>query len=102
MRLRIATILALATACTSAEREVAPAGDVGGTLIIALPAEPPTLMPPLLRYTQEKEVADQVFDFLAEIGPDLNSFGDAGFTPRLAESWRWAADSLSIAFRIQL
>lgn len=100
MRLRIATILAFAAACTSSERDVAPVGDVGGTLIIALPAEPSTMMPPLLRYAQEKEIADQVFDFLAEIGPDLNSFGDAGFTPRLAESWQWAADSLSIAFRL--
>ena len=100
MRLRIALIPVFAAACAPPERDVAPAGDVGGTLIIALPAEPPTLMPPLIRYAQEKEIADQVFDFLAEIGPDLNSLGDAGFTPRLAESWQWAADSLSIAFRL--
>jgi len=100
MRLRIATILALAAACTSGDRGPTPAGDTGGTLVIALPVEPPTLMPPLIRYATEKEIADQIFDFLAEIGPDLNTLGDAGFTPRLAESWQWSRDSLSIAFRL--
>src|SRR5262245_51149340 len=96
-RLTIATILAL-SACTSAER--APAGDVGGTLLIALPAEPATLLPVYLEQIQEKEIADQIFDVLAEIGPDLNTLGDAGWSPRLAESWKWAADSQSIAFRL--
>jgi peptide/nickel transport system substrate-binding protein len=57
-------------------------------------------MPPLIRQTNEKEIADQVFDYLADIGPELNTLGDAGFTPRLAESWQWASDSLSIAFRL--
>lgn len=58
-------------------------------------------MPPLLRSLQEKEIADQVFDVLAEIGPSLNTFGDAGWTPRLAESWQWSNDSLSIAFKLR-
>jgi peptide/nickel transport system substrate-binding protein len=93
-------ILAFAAACTSAERGAAPAGDIGGTLLIALPVEPATLMPPLIRQANEKEIADQIFDFLADIGPDLNTLGDAGFTPRLAESWQWSGDSLSIAFRL--
>jgi peptide/nickel transport system substrate-binding protein len=99
MRFRLATILAMTAACSSAERD-ANAGDVGGTLVIALPVEPATLMPPLIRLAQEKEIADQVFDMLAEIGPDVNTLSDAGWTPRLAESWQWSADSLSIAFRL--
>ena len=41
-----------------------------------------------------------VFDRLAEIGPALGTIGDAGFAPRLAKSWAWAADSLSIAFSL--
>lgn len=100
MRLRLATILAITAACTSTDRGDATAGDTGGTLVIALPAEPGTLMPPLLRMTQEKQVADQVFDVLAEIAPDLNTLGDAGWKPRLARSWQWSADSLSIAFSL--
>jgi peptide/nickel transport system substrate-binding protein len=30
----------------------------------------------------------------------MNTFGDAGFRPRLAGSWEWSPDSLSIAFKI--
>ena len=97
-RLTIATILTLSAACSPAER--APAGDIGGALVIALPVEPQTLMPMYLARTQEKEVADQIFDVLAEIGPDLNTYSDTGWTPRVADSWQWSADSLSIAFRL--
>ena len=35
---------------------------------------------------------------LAEIGPELNTVGDRGFTGQLAERWEWAADSMSIVF----
>lgn len=94
-------MLAFTTAaCTSTERSATPGGEIGGTLVIAMPAEPGTLMPPLMVMLQEKVIADQIFDMLAEIGPDLNTLGDEGFTPRLAESWQWAADSLSISFRL--
>jgi peptide/nickel transport system substrate-binding protein len=50
---------------------------------------------------QEKQIADQVYDLLADFGPDVNTFGDAGWTPRLAGSWEWASDSLSITFRLE-
>lgn len=98
LRLSVATLLVVA--CSSPERGDAPTGDVGGTLTIALPAEPSTLMPLLVQSAQEKEVADQIFDALAEIGPDLNTFSDSGWTPRIAESWQWGADSLSLAFKL--
>jgi peptide/nickel transport system substrate-binding protein len=49
---------------------------------------------------QGKQIGDQIFDNLADIGPNLNTVGDAGFTPRLARSWRWSADSMSIDFAI--
>ena len=101
LRFRFAIVAAFtAAACTSADRNATPAGEIGGTLIIALPAEPQTLMPPLVRNANEKVIADQIFDVLAEIGPDLNTYGDSGWTPKLAESWQWSADSLSIAFRL--
>lgn len=100
MRLRLAGMLAFAVACGSPGEDTPAAGDTGGTLIIALPVEPSTLMPPTMLQASEKEIADQVFDPLADIGADLNTIGDEGFTPRLAESWQWAPDSLSIAFRI--
>jgi peptide/nickel transport system substrate-binding protein len=75
-------------------------GDVGGTLVIAAPAEVSSLLPPLAIGGPDKQVVDQLFDPLADIGPDLNTVGDAGWTARLAQSWTWSRDSLSIAFHL--
>jgi peptide/nickel transport system substrate-binding protein len=97
---RVGVAMLLATiACSSSETE-STAGDIGGTLLIALPVEPGTILPPFLGASHEKEVSEQLFDVLADIGPDLNTIGDAGWTPRLAESWQWSADSMSIAFKL--
>jgi peptide/nickel transport system substrate-binding protein len=73
---------------------------VGGTILLSSAADADVLFPPLTLSVQGKEVVDQVFDNLADIGPSLNTVGDAGFTPRLADRWRWSADSLSVAFHI--
>ena len=72
----------------------------GGTLVVALPAEPSSLFPPFALSQQERLVVDQVFEHLADIGDDLNVAGDKGFLPRLAEKWAWSSDSLSIAFHL--
>ena len=45
-------------------------------------------------------VVGLVFDRLADISDKLETAGDKTFTPRLAKSWAWAPDSLSIAFSI--
>lgn len=92
--------LALLLGCGGADRGGAAAGETGGTLIIAMPAEPTTLLPPVSDASQDAAVIDALFDRLAEIGPTLETFGDRGFRPRLASSWTWANDSLSIAFTI--
>ncbi|HZI28235.1 MAG TPA: peptide ABC transporter substrate-binding protein [Gemmatimonadaceae bacterium] len=92
-------MLAATVACTSPENG-ATVGDVGGTLVIALPAEPRSVLPPFLSGSQEREISEQLFDVLADIGPDLNTIGDVGWKPRLAESWQWSADSMSIAFKL--
>lgn len=97
-RLGVATLVA-AVACTSQDAGSAN-GEIGGTLLIALPAEPGTILPPYLGGLHEKEISEQIFDVLADIGPDLNTIGDAGWTPRLAESWQWSTDSLSITFKL--
>jgi peptide/nickel transport system substrate-binding protein len=80
-------------ACSSDKR-------VGGTIVLSTAADADILFPPLTLSVQGKEVVDQVFDNLADIGPSLNTVGDAGFRPRLADRWRWSADSLSVAFHI--
>ena len=83
----------LLSGCSSDKR-------VGGTIVLASAADADVLFPPLTLSVQGKEVVDQVFDNLADIGPSLNTVGDAGFTPRLADRWRWSHDSLSVAFHI--
>src|SRR2546430_10886596 len=72
----------------------------GGTLIIANPADPDILFPPLMQNLQSKQVVDLLFDHLAEVGDDLNIVGDRGFSARLAQKWSWAPDSMSIAFQL--
>ncbi len=62
--------------------------------------EPSPLFPPLTADIVSRIVIDQVYDRLAEIGPAMNTIGDVGFQPRLARSWTWSADSLSIAFSL--
>lgn len=98
---RSRAILALVclVACTPASQDAA-SGDEGGTLVIAAPTDPRTLLPLFAGGVAEKQVIDQVFDVLAEIPADLNTLGDKGWTPRLASSWSWSTDSLSITFRL--
>lgn len=92
LSIALPAILILA-ACSSDRR-------LGGTIVISSAADADVLFPPLTLSLQGRQVTDQLFDNLADIGPALNTVGDAGFTPRLADSWRWSKDSLSVAFHI--
>ena len=92
LSITLATTLLLA-ACSSERR-------VGGTIVISTPADADILFPPLILSVQGKQVVDQIFDNLADVGPSLNTIGDAGFTPRLADRWRWSPDSSWVAFHI--
>jgi peptide/nickel transport system substrate-binding protein len=96
VRLAGPCLLFALAACADRGTDVA----TGGTIVIGVPASwnpgPPAVIVDIVSRT----VADQIYDRLAEIGPRLNTIGDAGFEPRLARRWTWAADSLSIAFEI--
>lgn len=91
----------LLAACTDRPGATGDDEDTGGTLVIALPGtgiSPP--FPPASVDNMSRMVVDQVYDRLAEIGPDLNTVGDRGYTPRLARRWEWAPDSMSIVFHL--
>ena len=99
-RLCVTSIAAFALlACQKSD---APAGvsDHGGTLVISASGDPETLLPPLSSTVSGKIIGDLVYDHLAEVGDSMNTVGDTGFQPRLAKSWTWSPDSLSIAFAI--
>ncbi|MBV9881352.1 MAG: peptide ABC transporter substrate-binding protein [Gemmatirosa sp.] len=98
--LGVVLLLALLAGCRGSDSRAAASGEDGGTVVVSVPAEPNTLFPPLVSGTQAIAIVAQVFDRLAEIGDSLNAVGDAGFRPRLARSWKWAPDSLSIAFSL--
>lgn len=88
-----------ALACTERPRE-SDRGDAGGTLVIGTPGTANPLIPPLTTDLTARQITDNIYETLAEIGPELRTVGDEGFEPRLARSWQWSPDSLSIAFFI--
>lgn len=72
----------------------------GGTIIVTTPAEPSSLNPLFADRSNSRQVSDLIFERLADLRPELNTMGDSGFTPVLAESWEWSADSLRITFTL--
>lgn len=96
----IALAMLVVAACKGSEPSANAGGDVGGTMVVAMPGDVGTLLPGLVASIGDRELTDLLYDRLAEIGDDLNTLGDKGFTPRLAERWDWAPDSLSIAFHL--
>lgn len=101
--MRFRTLLALlplfATACRPGDRQPSD-GEHGGTLVISTGTDAALIFPPVTINPTSAQVEAQVYEHLAEPGERLNMIGDAGWTGRLASSWSWAKDSLSVAFRI--
>lgn len=59
-----------------------------GTAVLFL-AEPGVLLPPVTQTDADFAVTEMVFSKLAELGSSLNTVGDSGFVPALADSWSW-------------
>jgi len=93
-RLHSITLAVLVLSACSSDRRV------GGTIVMSSAADADILFPPLTISLLGKQVTDQIFDNLADIGPALNTVGDVGFTPRLADRWTWSPDSSFVAFHI--
>ncbi len=100
IQLCLVSYLLLLSACEKADESAETAAASGGTVVIAVAADVDALIPPLVSGVQGRQVTDLIFDRLAEIGDSLNTTGDHGFRPRLAERWTWSADSLSISFAL--
>ena len=97
-----AAVAALMAACSSKDSSGTKGGDAsyGGTLVISGVGDAGDMFPPLVNEANARLVLDNVFDRLAEIGEDMSTVGDKSFSPRLAKSWTWSPDSLSVAFAI--
>ncbi|HMG69994.1 MAG TPA: peptide ABC transporter substrate-binding protein [Gemmatimonadaceae bacterium] len=98
--MRYARILCALLLCGCVAGESSSDKNTGGTLAISTGGDPDVLIPSLAQTVQAAQMMDMIFDRLADIGDSLNTLGDKGFTPRLADRWTWSADSLSIAFHI--
>lgn len=72
----------------------------GGTIVIATLDDPGTLFPPFVMTTSAKQISEQVYDYLADVGPSLDTRDEKSYRAELADSWRWSEDSLSLTFHL--
>ena len=66
-------------------------GEYCGTLVIATTGEPDILLPAVSEFSTTRDVTEQLFLKLADLGMSANTIGDEDFQPRLAERWEWDA-----------
>lgn len=93
--LTFAALIIAAVACRG--RDLGPSG---GVLVVSAGADAESLFPPGAIGSQSRAVTELIYDKLADIGPGLNTIGDVGFVPKLARSWEWAPDSLTVTFHL--
>jgi peptide/nickel transport system substrate-binding protein len=97
--LAVIVLAMLAGGCTEQTPGAAPA-DAGGTLVISTTGDPGTLFPPFVMTGQAKQITEQLYDYLADVGPDMDTRNEKGFRQGLSDRWRWSGDSLMLAFHI--
>lgn len=88
-----------ATGCRDTPQRAAE-GPTGGTIVIAATSDPDALFPPAALNMEARQATELIYEYLADVGPSMNTIGDSGFVKELAADWKWAPDSLSIAFTI--
>jgi peptide/nickel transport system substrate-binding protein len=90
----VPTALGLA-ACRETPR--CPSDWCGTAVLFA--GEPAVLLPPVAQTDADLFVTSLIFSRLADVGPALNTVGDSGFVPQLAESWSWD-NTTTLRFRL--
>lgn len=75
------------------------AGQVPGTVVFAIPADPTLPLPALSDQTFNTDLADQLFLRLAILGPTFRTAGDNAMTPMLARRWQ-RVDPLTLVFEL--
>src|SRR6185436_2813435 len=74
--------------------------ETGGTLVISTQQDPGTLFPPFIQTVAAKQISEQIYDYLADVGPGFDAGNEKDYRSELADGWRWSSDSLSIAFHV--
>ena len=86
------------TACTEPQPSQP---ERGGTVVIATTSDADILFPPLVQRTTARQVTELIYDYLTEVSPSLNTVDDRTFARRLAKSWDWSNDSMSLAVHLE-
>src|SRR6266511_3610563 len=89
----------LLVALASCERRGGCTGDYCGALVFAAAGEPDILLPPVTQQAYARDVLEQIFLKLADLGPSGNTVGDEDFQPLLAERWEWDGP-LTLVFHV--
>src|SRR6266511_2070912 len=89
----------LLVALASCERRGGCTGDYCGALVFAAAGEPDILLPPVTQQAYARDVIEQIFLKLADLGPSGNTVGDEDFQPLLAERWEWDGP-LTLVFHV--
>src|SRR5437868_3126811 len=98
---RAVTVLLGVTACACADNLRQQTGvESGGTLVIYAPQDPGTLFPPFVETSAGKQITEQIYDYLADVGPAFDARDEKDYRRELADGWRWSSDSLSLAFHV--
>src|SRR5882724_4562222 len=100
MRGMIAILCGLLAAGCSEKVSTEVAAENGGTLVIATTQDPGTLFPPFVETAPAKQITEQIYDYLADVGPNLDTRDENAYRRQLADGWHWSNDSLSLAFHL--
>src|SRR5574341_628094 len=90
------TIALLAAGC---ERRAGCAGEYCGTLVFVATGQPDILLPPVSDQALARDIFDQIFLKLADVGMSVNTVGERDFEPQLARAWEWD-DPLTLVFHL--
>ena len=89
----------VAVAPSACERRGGCTGSYCGTLIDAAVGEPGTLLPTSTEEIVARDIEEQLFLKLADVGMSTNTVGDEDFQPLLAQRWEWDGP-LTLVFHI--
>lgn len=90
MRLRASLpVLAFLTVALGCSGRGGCRGDYCGTVVFVTGNNPKSLLPAVIDNAGARDIVDQLFLKLADIGMSENTIGDADFVPELANRWEW-------------
>ena len=99
MRLSAGLAFFFVVGCTERAPVPGTAG-LGGTVVVSATGDPGSLFPPFVVSQEGKQITEQIYDYLADVGADMNAADEKGYRLGLADRWRWTGDSLELAFHI--